>query len=211
MRPEAMMIRFTQLSVILGHHPETAMLRLISILAVTASPIWAHTPVIDLNAKTRDAPMVIDSPEHSKAIFSELAGAAQYFQIIEDEEFDFYVGLTAPKLESCGLGRTFSFRVLDADFKVIDSRDGAAMKWAPWYEEYGKSWYWVGPEIGKAFAHDRQYPAGTYYVEVFNAANEGKYVLAIGDQERFGLRTLLTIKATMREVKAKFWNEDACN
>lgn len=186
------------------------MLRLIALFVTLASPALAHTPVLDLSPKTRQAPLVIDEPEHSKAIFSELTGAPQVYLITSDEEFDFYVGLTTPKLESCGLGQTFSFRVLDADFKEIDARDGAAMEWAQWVEESGKSWYWVGPEIGKAFAHDRQYPAGTYYVEVFNAGNRGMYVLAVGDQVRFGLGTLLTIGGTMRDVKAKFWDEGRC-
>lgn len=186
------------------------MLRLIALLSLTATPVLAHAPVLELNPKTREAPMVIDEPEHSKAIFSELTGTPQYFKIVSDEEFDFYVGLTAPKLEGCGLARTFSFRVLDADFKKIDARDGGAQKWTPWYEEFGGSWYWVGPEIGKNFAHDRQYPAGTYYIEVFNAGNTGEYVLAVGDQERFGLGTLLTISGTMREVESKFWNADGC-
>ena len=186
------------------------MLRLIALTLLLATPAAAHSPLLDLSPKTRDAPLVIDAPEHSKAIFSELTGASQFYQIISDEEFDFYVGITAPKLESCGLKQTFSFRVLDEGFKEIDARDGAAMEWTEWYEEYGKNWYWVGPEIGKAFAHDRQYPAGVYYVEVFNKANTGEYVLAVGDQERFGLGTLLTIRGTMREVQAKFWDEKGC-
>ena len=185
-------------------------MRCLIALLLLATPAFAHSPVLDLSPKTRQAPLVVEEPEHSKAIFSELTGAPQYYQITSDEVFDFYVGLTAPKLESCGLGQTFSFRVLDAEFKELDARDGAAMTWQPWYEEYGKSWYWVGPEIGKAFAHDRQYGPGTYYVEVFNEGNTGEYVLAVGDQERFGLGTLLTIGGTMREVKAKFWDEAGC-
>ena len=53
-------------------------------------------------------------------------------------------------------------------------------------------------------------PYACYYVEVFNKGNTGEYVLAVGDQERFGLGTLLTIGGTMREVKAKFWDEKGC-
>jgi hypothetical protein len=186
------------------------MLRLIALIALLATPALAHSPVLNLADKPKDAPFVIDEPEHSKAIFSELTGAAQYYQITSTEEFDFYVGLTAAKRDDCPLAQTFSFRVLDADFKEIDGRDGSKMEWVPWYEEFGKNWYWVGPEIGKAFAHDRTYAAGTYYVEVFNKANTGEYVLAVGDQERFGLGTLLTIRGTMREVQAKFWDEKGC-
>lgn len=185
----------------------TALLPLICLLAL---PAQAHSPVLDLSPKTAEAPLVLDEPEHSKAIFSELTGAPQYFQLTSDQPFDFYVGVTAPKLEGCGLGRTFSFDVLDAAGQKIDGRDGDSMTWTPWYEEYGKSWYWVGPEIGKAFAHDRQYPAGTYVIRVYNPGNQGQYVLAVGDQERFGIGTLLTIGKTMKEVKATFWDEGRC-
>jgi len=186
------------------------MLRLAFAMTLLATPALAHTPVLDLTPKTREAPLVLDEPEHSKAIFSELTGAPQVYKITSDEAFDFYVGLTAPKLEGCGLGETFSFRVLDASFKEIDRREGGSVEWWAWYEEYGKTWYWVGPEIGKDFAHDRQYPAGEYYVEVFNEGNRGMYVLAVGDQERFGLGTMLTIGGTMKKIRAKFWDEGRC-
>ena len=76
--------------------------------------------------------------------------------------------------------RSFSFDVLDAAGKRIDGRLGDDIAWGE-YEEYGKSWYWVGPEIGRAFASTTLYPAGTYRIGVFNTANTGEYVLAVGD------------------------------
>jgi len=188
----------------------TQLAPLLTVLCLAALPAAAHVPVLDASAKTADAPMVLDQPEHSKAIFSELTGAPQYFQLTSDRAFDFYVGVTAPKLEGCGLPETFSFDVLDAAGKRIDGRAGDSLVWQPWFEDYGKSWYWVGPEIGRAFAHDRQYPAGIYTIKVFNADNRGQYALAVGDQEKFGLGTMLTIGKTVREVKAQFWDEGRC-
>ena len=41
------------------------MLRLIALLLLT-TPAFAHSPVLDLAPKTRDAPLVLDEPEHSK-------------------------------------------------------------------------------------------------------------------------------------------------
>lgn len=179
-------------------------------LCLFATPALAHVPVLDTAPKTAAAPFVIDDAEHSKAIYAILDGDADYYRIEESQPFDFYVGITAAKLEGCALQQTFSYEVLDADMQVIDARDGSGFDWWPWFEEFGKQWYWVGPEIGKDFGSTTIYPAGTYYVRVFNAANTGKYVLAVGDDERFGLGTLLTIRGTVRETAAIFWDEADC-
>jgi hypothetical protein len=177
---------------------------LIALAAVT--PAAAHTPVLDLGAKSREAPYEIAEPEHSKAIFAELAGQPDFYRITSERAFDFYAGITVAKVEGCPLVTTFSLDVLDAAGRRIDGRDAGAAPWRPWYEEFGKTWYWLGPEIGADFKATRQLPAGTYYLKVHNAANKGRYVLAVGDQERFGLKTLLTITGTMREARARFWN-----
>jgi hypothetical protein len=179
-------------------------------LALLSSPALAHVPVLSIDAKTDQSPYLIEDAEHSTAIYAILDGDADYYRIDEDEPFDFYVGITAAKLEGCDLQATFSFEVLNAKMEVIDSRDGASSDWWAWYEKFGKQWYWVGPEIGKDFASTTVYPAGTYFIRVFNTDNAGKYVLAVGDDERFGLKTLLTIRETVRQTAAMFWEETDC-
>ena len=162
---------------------------------------------------TVDAPYIIEEPEHSKAIFSELEGEPHYYQIVSPTPFKFYAGVTAPKLETCDLIQTFDLQILDASRNQIDERSGSSVAWWPWYEEYGKTWYWVGPEIGQDFKSDRQYEAGTYYVKVSNATNVGKYVLAVGDEERFGFGTIasMLLKGTMGKIRDGWWDEDYCN
>ncbi len=186
------------------------MLRLALAALLLASPAAAHVPVLEIGPKTVDAPFVIDDAEHSKAIYAILDGDADYYRIEESQPFDFYVGITAAKLETCNLRQSFSFEILDENLNVIDSRDGTTHAWYPWFEEFGKKWYWVGPEIGQDFASTTVYPAGTYYVRVFNQTNTGKYVLAVGDDERFGLGTLLTIRGVVRDTEAIFWDEAGC-
>lgn len=186
------------------------MIRLSLAFMLAVLPALAHVPVLDTDAKTREAPYLIDDAEHSKAIYAILDGDADYYKIEEEQPFDFYVGITAAKLEGCDLQQTFSFEVLNENFEVIDSRDGDSVEWWPWFEEFGKQWYWVGPEIGEDFASTSVYPAGTYYVRVFNRDNTGKYVFAIGDDERFGLGTLLTIRGVVRDTEALFWDESDC-
>ena len=81
---------------------------------------------------TKGDPFHIKNPEHSKAIFSELNGSAEYYMMTNSTPFKFYVGITAPKLETCEQLNYFSFDILDSDFQKIDGRDGENFKWWPW-------------------------------------------------------------------------------
>lgn len=186
------------------------LLRLLILLAAVASPALAHVPVLAMAAKTAQAPYQIEKAENSKAIYAILDGDADYYRLEETKAFDAYIGILAPKLETCELQHTFSFEVLNAEMEVIDSRDGTEFNWWPWFEKFGGQWYWVGPEIGHEFVSTAVYPAGVYYIRVFNDGNQGKYVLATGDKESFGLRTLLTLPRTMRQIEALFWDERDC-
>jgi hypothetical protein len=103
-----------------------------------------------------------------------------------------------------------SFDVLDSNLQVIDSVDGKSFEWWEWYEEFGKDWYWVGPELGKEFKSDRIYEAGTYYIRVFNGSNEGQYVLAVGDVEKFTLPVIARTILTMPKINSRFWNDRIC-
>lgn len=183
-------------------------------LACLSSTVEAHAPVIndDKALMTLEYPFDIEEPEHSKAIFSELKGQPHYYKIDSQENFQFYAGLTAPKLDSCDLEQTFDLKIFGADGKEIDKRTGKSGDWWPWYEEYGKTWYWVGPEIGKDFKSDRIYTAGTYFISVSNKTNTGKYVLALGDEERFGFTTIarMLLKGTMGEIKRGWWDNSDC-
>ena len=176
--------------------------------------VQAHAPVIpNANAPmTIDQPFEIEDPEHSKALFSKLTGKPHYYKISSQQEFKFYAGLTAPKLDSCDLEQTFDLKIFGADGKEIDKRIGKSVDWWPWYEEYGKTWYWVGPEIGKDFKSDRIYTPGTYFISVSNQTNTGKYVLALGDEERFGFTTIagILLKGTMGKIKRGWWDNSDC-
>ena len=68
----------------------------------------------------------------------------------------------------------------------------------------------MGPEIGENFASNRTYNPGTYYVKVFNQTNTGKYVLAVGDIEKFGLASIPKLLLTVRKLKKVFWAESNC-
>ena len=75
-------------------------------------------------------------------------GTAHFYVVSNDKPFNFYVGLTVPKIDECNNFPRFSFAVLDRDFHIIQEFDGQYFQWWEWYEPYGKKWYWVGPEYG---------------------------------------------------------------
>jgi|TARA_B110000240_G_C13374420_1_gene399662 hypothetical protein len=54
------------------------------------------------------------------------------------------------------------------------------------------------------------YNPGTYYIKVFNQTNTGKYALAVGDIEKFGLASIPKLLLTVRKLKKVFWAESNC-
>ena len=182
----------------------------LSILLVSL-PVDAHQPVLsNTSANTFKAPYIIEEPEISKAIFSELKGEPHYYRIDSDSKFKFYVGITVPKIDNCPLTEKFSFEVLDENFKLIERKDGENFNWWPWYEKHGEKWYWIGPEIGEKFKSNRVYKEGTYYIRIFNRYNSGRYVLAVGDTESFPFTVIIRMLFTMPKINSAFWDDVSC-
>ena len=155
-----------------------------------------------------DKPYVIENPEISKAIYSTLEGIEHYYMISSDKPFNFYAGLTVPKIDDCTDFPRFSFAVLDQDFHSIQELDGQNFQWWEWYEPYGKKWYWVGPEFGRNFKSTNMFPSGDYFIKVFNHNNKGNYVLATGDIEKFGLLVIAKMPIIMPKINKRFWEVD---
>ena len=181
------------------------------LLLLLLTHAYAHKPVLNKNSiYPADAPYEIEDPEISKAIYSTLSGNPHYYRIQSDVNFDFYAGILAAKIGECALESKFSFEVLDSEFHRIDLADGENFEWIPWYEEYGKQWYWNGPEIGENFLSDRVYKAGTYYIKVFNETNTGQYIMAVGDIEKFSFTDIVGLLFSMGDIENEFWDPSLC-
>jgi len=182
----------------------------VSLFTIT-SPL-AHQPVLNTTEEmSASKPYVIEDPEISKAIYSTLNGADHFYKISSDKPFNFYAGLTVPKIDDCIYFPRFSFAVLDKDFHSIQEFNGQNFHWWEWYEPYGKQWYWVGPEYGENFKSTKIFDAGTYYIKVFNKNNKGNYVLAVGDVEKFTPLVIAKTIVTLPRINRKFWNKNNCN
>ena len=179
---------------------------------IFCTQIHAHKPVFNENSSyPPDAPYEIEDPEISKAIYSTLSGDPHYYRIQSEEDFDFYSGILAAKIGDCHLESKFSFEVLDSEFHLLYLADGENFEWTPWYEEYGKQWYWNGPEIGQNFASNKVFKAGTYYIKVFNDTNTGQYILAVGDIEKFSVTDIVGLFFSMGKIENEFWESKQCN
>ena len=180
------------------------------LFAITSS--LAHQPILNSDGEmSSDQPYVIEKPEISKAIYSTLEGTDHYYMISSDKPFNFYAGLTVPKIDDCDDFLRFSFAVLDSDFHIMQEFDGQQFQWWEWYEPYGKKWYWVGPEYGEGFNSSNVFDAGTYYIKVYNKDNIGKYVLAVGDIEKFTPLVIAKTIVTLPIINKKFWDKSNCN
>jgi len=173
---------------------------------------YAHKPVLNESSTyPADAPYEIEEPEISKAIYSTLTGDPHYYRIQSAIDFDFYAGILAAKIGECALESKFSFEVLDSEFDKIYLADGENYVWVPWYEEYGKQWYWNGPEVGEKFLSNEVFKAGTYYIKVFNKTNTGQYVIAVGDIEKFSFTDIVGLIFSMGKIEDEFWDPDKCS
>jgi len=175
-------------------------------------PAIAHQPVVsDGKEYPVNAPFEIEEPEISKAFFAQLNGEPQYYRIVSDVPFRFYAGVTVPKIDGCPLTQRFSFDVLDAKLEPIVAADGETFEWWPWYESFGKKWYWVGPEVGAEFKSDRELASGTYLIRVFNTENRGRYVLAVGDIESFTPDVIAKTMIVIPGINREFWDGATCD
>ena len=180
-------------------------------LLIFSSYSIAHKPVMNENSSyPADAPYEIEEPEISKAIYSTLTGEPHFYRIESETDFNFYAGILAAKIGECTLEEKFSFEVLDSDFHPLFMADGENFEWTPWYEEYGKQWYWNGPEVGKNFLSDRVFKAGTYYIRVFNNSNTGQYIIAVGDIEKFSFTDIVGLIFSMGKIEDEFWDASLC-
>ena len=190
------------------------MIKIISIIFFFISyEICAHQPKLNDGdfAMTLEDPYIIEDPEISKAIYSTLNGHEHFYKIESENDFNMYAGITVPKIDECpNTFNKFSFSILNTNFEEIYNFNGNDFKWWSWYEEYGKKWYWVGPEFGKDFKSTNIFNQGTYYIKVYNNNNLGNYVLATGDIEKFNALVIGKMMLVLPKINKKFWNVNNC-
>lgn len=164
------------------------------LLFLVGKDIFAHQPRIVSDEKV----VKVDNPEISQAFYGELKGEPVYYQIEEGNNFNLYVGILSPKIESAD--KDFSVEVSSGE-EVIFVLDGANQEWESFYEEFGGDHYYEGPEK-KLLVEP-----GIYTLKVFSPDNQGKYVLVVGEKEEFPFEEIINTVKTLPKLKGDFFKK----
>ncbi|OGZ85566.1 MAG: hypothetical protein A2599_01725 [Candidatus Staskawiczbacteria bacterium RIFOXYD1_FULL_39_28] len=173
---------------------------LILIFALVLFPakiITAHQPDI-VFLKQGDIQIV--NPEISRAFYDELKGGPKYYFIDSEKDFNLYINFLVPALTNSG-GKYSAriFLITDSGEQEVAFIDGSNFEWQEYYEEFGRDYYFKGPEL------EKQAIAGKYKIEVFSENNTGKYALAVGKTESFDIKSLLNVYWQLPLLKVVFF------
>jgi hypothetical protein len=171
------------------------------LLFIAASEVYAHQPrlVMDKNA-SKENPIMVEAPEISKAYYGRLKGKPDYYKIISTKPFRLYLGILLPNISGDEMNFV-SAQVTDSTGKQVLVLDSTQYQWRPYFEKFGGDWYLEGPEA------KINLPAGTYFIEVYNSTNRGKYSLAIGDIESFPPLEIVKTLVLLPIIKERFFNK----
>jgi len=164
-------------------------------LLLIASGALAHQPVI-----VGKEIITIEKPEISRAFYHELSGQPRSYFINADQAFDLYINLLVPKNTNAN-GRYSArvYHIVDGKRTLLTDIKAGSVVWQEFYEPFGGDYYVKGPEL------KRNVPAGRYEIEVYSADNRGKYVLAVGEKESFGLKEIAKVYTDVPRLKSEFF------
>jgi hypothetical protein len=155
--------------------------------------VLAHQPRIVETEKIN-----ITKPEISKAYYGKLSGKPHTYTISTSSAIDLYVNVLVPFIE--GPGKNVTVKIFKGD-QVLGSLRPSKEDWKKFFEPFGQSMYWQGPEF-KIRAD-----AGKYKIIVQSREKNIRYVLATGEIEAFdGIESLNAI-LLIPKSKKKFFEE----
>lgn len=160
-----------------------------------ARPAEAHQPRLVTTAE----PVKIEDPNVSQAFYAELLGQSALYRVDLANPGQLYLGLLVPDVPR---QRTDFVAMLlvagDGPERTLEVLDGSHHAWQGYFEPFAGDSYLRGPEAELELA------AGSYLIRVSNPDNDGKYVLSIGREERFGFAGTLQTAQRLPEVKRFF-------
>lgn len=115
----------------------------------------------------------VPEPEISKAYYGELNGTPAFFFINSSQPFRLHAEVLAPDTPEAG--RDISLWISSPGRDAVVP--GSNSSWDQFYEGSSGDYYLAGPE----FAMNAS--AGNYTLIVYGPANQGKYVLVVGEDQ----------------------------
>ena len=128
-------------------------------------------------------------------------GEPDTYIIESTTSFDLYVNVLVPDITG---QKKDVFVAITKDGEtgaLLAVLGGVNANWKQFFEPFGVSTYWQGPEY-KARAE-----AGRYEVRVWSESNDSKYSLAIGEGEFFDIGEILNALRLVPQIKSDFFNE----
>src|SRR5690554_5722522 len=161
---------------------KTGLIVICFVMIVTGmSTTFAHQPHL-----VKEDVIVVERPEVSQAFYASLAGDADLYNIVSEDDFLLHVSLLVPDLPNVRKDFVAEiYRTNENHSELIHTLDGDKHKWERFFEPFAGDQYFQGPEISKVVA------AGKYSIVIINGQNKGKYVLGIGKEDSFALAEMV--------------------
>jgi hypothetical protein len=184
------------MNVMINTKYKTVPLAIISFLVFVPTIVLAHQPRLTESRQT-----FVPEPEISKAYYAKLMGEPDTYIIESSTPFDLYVNVLVPDI--AGQKKDVSATVIkdgqaDTPLAVLGGVDA---DWKQFYEPFGVSTYWRGPEY-KVRAEP-----GQYEVRVWSSNNDSKYSIAIGEGEFFDSAEIWNALRLVPQIKSEFFEE----
>ena len=155
--------------------------------------VFAHQPRIVDTEKIH-----VTKPEVSKAYYAKLSGKPHTYFISVNSAIDLYVNVLFPYNE--GPKKNITVDVFRDD-QSIGSLSSGEVVWKKFFEPFGQSMYWQGPELKK------NVDAGKYEILVQSKEKNLRYVLAIGETEVWNGIDSINAILLIPELKRNFFEE----
>jgi hypothetical protein len=138
----------------------------------------------------------VANPQIAQAFLGQMTGSSVLYSFEFTEPQDLYIQLFVPKIEDIDKDvSAYLFKMVDRKEEIIARIDGKKFEWTEYYEEITNDEYWQGPELTKKLE------AGSYMLRVYSPDNEGKYVLAVGQDELYPPKEIVNAVISMPNIK----------
>ena len=155
--------------------------------------VFAHQPRLVDTEKIH-----VTKPEVSKAYYAKLSGKPHTYFISVNSAIDLYVNVLFPYNE--GPKKNITVDVFRDDQSIGRLSSGEVV-WKKFFEPFGQSMYWQGPELKK------NVDAGKYEILVQSKEKNLRYVLAIGETEVWNGIDSINAILLIPELKRNFFEE----
>lgn len=170
---------------------------------LTTNTASAHQPRLVWEMQsTYASPFIIDNQDISQAFYGILKDKPEYYKVKIDQRSDLYLSLLVPDNINAAVSvsaRVFKLNSSDEEIKIFLNGDRSL--WKSYFEEFAGDFYLQGPDGARILK------PGEYLIEITSNANEGKYVLVVGQKESFPLNEAMKMILNLPKLKLDFFEE----